>query len=62
MIPFQHARESTEKLKNELRLAHQENLRLKRQQIEATIRANNLREENERLRKVILENNNDKRK
>ena len=39
-------------LKGRLRLAHQENLRLKRQQREATIRANDLREENERLRNL----------
>ena len=42
-----------EKLKNDLRLAHQENLRLKRQQREAAVRANDLREENERLRESL---------
>jgi len=44
----------TEKLKNDLRVVLQENLRLKRQQREATIRANDLREENERLRRALL--------
>jgi len=42
-----------EKLKNDLRLAHQENLRLKKQQKESTTRANDLREENERLRRAL---------